>query len=274
MSRRTSGFTLIELLVVIAIIAILASILFPVFAQAREKARAISCLSNAREVGLAVLMYVQDYDESYPEAFFWNDQGGTAGFAANGYLWSSQRCVQPYIKNLQIYSCPDDTFNSSGLASIYTAGFPSNIQMVGLSYMANAITPAISGTMYGQTNPQGIFTGGAYYGTNDSATTDAGVPAPSDIVMLIDGRDQYMTEFYGCGPWVNDEIDWCYAAGDDVMWNWELPLLIYAAPTDGWYNTWRKHTGGTNITFADGHCKLLHPGDLDQAARWLINPIS
>ncbi|HEV2472758.1 MAG TPA: prepilin-type N-terminal cleavage/methylation domain-containing protein, partial [Chthonomonadales bacterium] len=60
------GFTLIELLVVIAIIAILAAILFPVFAQAREKARAISCLSNEKELGLSVLMYVQDYDENFP----------------------------------------------------------------------------------------------------------------------------------------------------------------------------------------------------------------
>src|SRR5579862_1239618 len=113
MSTSKRAFTLIELLVVIAIIAILAAILFPVFAQAREKARAISCLSNTKQLGLAVMMYVQDYDETYPLTAFWNDVGGTPGFAANFYLWSSQRCTQPYIKNTDIYKCPDDSFSGS-----------------------------------------------------------------------------------------------------------------------------------------------------------------
>src|SRR5438128_5463059 len=86
------GFTLIELLVVIAIIAILAAILFPVFAQAREKARAISCLSNAKQSGLAFAMYVQDYDEVTP----------CMGF---GREWWTN--LYPYTKNLDLYYCPD-----------------------------------------------------------------------------------------------------------------------------------------------------------------------
>jgi prepilin-type N-terminal cleavage/methylation domain-containing protein/prepilin-type processing-associated H-X9-DG protein len=103
---KASAFTLIELLVVIAIIAILAAILFPVFAQAREKARSISCLSNFKQVGLAVLMYVQDYDETVPDV-------DSCGFAGPCYVqypadqaWTM--VIQPYIKNWQVYRCPDD----------------------------------------------------------------------------------------------------------------------------------------------------------------------
>lgn len=116
-SRKTRGFTLIELLVVIAIIAILAAILFPVFAQAREKARQTSCLSNLKQMGLATAMYVNDYDENYPI----NSYSAPSGFTySNTYYWffglimqsgsaakliASQGIVQPYIKNGQVQSC-------------------------------------------------------------------------------------------------------------------------------------------------------------------------
>ena len=95
--KRRSGFTLIELLVVIAIIAILAAILFPVFAQAREKARAASCLSNLKQIGTGWMMYVQDYDETIPSG--WEDPavGGHGGF---------HNAVQPYMKNYKIVACP------------------------------------------------------------------------------------------------------------------------------------------------------------------------
>ena len=93
---RKSAFTLVELLVVIAIIAILAAILFPVFARARENARRTSCLSNLKQIGLGFLQYTQDYDEAYP----------LSSYPATNVSWTTS--TQPYIKSLQIYRCPSD----------------------------------------------------------------------------------------------------------------------------------------------------------------------
>jgi len=92
------GFTLIELLVVIAIIAILAAILFPVFAKAREKARQSSCLSNVRQLSTAIMMYIQDYDEVFPAAYDYASTPTSARF------WFAQ--AEPYMKNGQIFDCP------------------------------------------------------------------------------------------------------------------------------------------------------------------------
>src|ERR1700753_3578344 len=89
-ARTARAFTLIELLVVIAIIAILAAILFPVFAQAREKARQTTCLSNEKQIGLGIMQYVQDYDETYPQS--------TDGAYVQWY-----NMIQPYIKNGELY---------------------------------------------------------------------------------------------------------------------------------------------------------------------------
>src|SRR5712671_3091395 len=95
--NRRRGFTLIELLVVIAIIAILAAILFPVFAAARERARLTACLSNMRQLGSALTMYVQDYDETYPYIRF---HGDTADKGRRTYVWKN--AIAPYLKSIDV----------------------------------------------------------------------------------------------------------------------------------------------------------------------------
>jgi prepilin-type N-terminal cleavage/methylation domain-containing protein/prepilin-type processing-associated H-X9-DG protein len=105
MLRKERAFTLIELLVVIAIIAILAAILFPVFARAREQARKTSCMSNGKQIGTSLQMYVQDYDETMP---FANWRPDVAPWNQNKYGAEWQIVVQPYIKNEQIFKCPSD----------------------------------------------------------------------------------------------------------------------------------------------------------------------
>jgi len=154
--RNSRAFTLIELLVVIAIIAILAAILFPVFAQAREKARQTTCVSNVRQMGFAVLMYSQDYDECVPLA---------ASATATGFLnW--HHFLEPYVKNHQIWVCP--SYNAATLDSLGNLvchyGFNSY-------YLNRGVIPA---NIFSLNNAPGI--------------TLAAVSSPSMCTLMVDNR--------------------------------------------------------------------------------------
>lgn len=135
-TRPLRGFTLIELLVVIAIIAILAAILFPVFAQAREKARQISCASNLKQLGLAVSLYVQDYDEAYPTL---DTNNPTLGVVNDGSvkMWASwMPQIYPYVKSKGLFTCPDGVHS---LTITYADGESFQAQQIGMNQ--NLISP-------------------------------------------------------------------------------------------------------------------------------------
>src|SRR4051812_49094352 len=106
--RWNAAFTLIELLVVIAVIAIIAAILFPVFAMARERARMSACMSNMRQIGLALTQYAQDYDETFPHIRFNNCCGETG---KRSYVWKN--AIRPYLKTLDVLGCPSNPFSKS-----------------------------------------------------------------------------------------------------------------------------------------------------------------
>ncbi len=111
--RKRRGFTLIELLVVIAIIAILAAILFPVFAKAREKARQTTCLSNTKQIGLATMQYTQDWDEFYPPGLIFEPDYGLGVSATIATI------LQPYIKSEGVWTCPSQSGKGADLAPLW-----------------------------------------------------------------------------------------------------------------------------------------------------------
>src|SRR5579871_586057 len=159
------GFTLIELLVVIAIIAILASILFPVFAQAREKARQSSCFSNQKQLSMALNMYTEDYDETLPLYSFGVGTAGFFGyFGTDGSRWADM--IFPYVKSRQVYDCPDGNVH----LNIYQGGTYFDTQTYSYGYSTPSLT----------TDPD------SNYGV--AGRTLAQITAPSTTIMLADSR--------------------------------------------------------------------------------------
>ena len=162
---KRSGFTLIELLVVIAIIAILAAILFPVFARAREKARQTSCLSNVKQMVLGIVMYVQDYDGKFPrgDSVGWGDFAYPA-YPHGGYV----DAIYPYVKNAQIFICPSD-----GLQDCLSAANVGGAHRFGSDYLAG-LYPS-----------QGLSYGYNYFPSSNN-WTEAQIAAPAETCMLVE----------------------------------------------------------------------------------------
>ncbi len=239
--RQTrQGFTLIELLVVIAIIALLAAILFPVFAKAREKARQTTCLSNEKQIGLGFLQYAQDYDEMIPCG---NDNFGGG--------WAGQ--IYPNVKSIQVFLCPDD---------IDTAAVGPNYTVV-CSYFLNR---ALNTKNTGQVQPRNIATlnapaltvllGEVYKGQMNGLTS----PCPSCI--------QYQDVYAPTGDG-NYTPNHAFGYRTGVMGN----RGVFAnAPANTYTDA--AHSDGSNFLACDGHAKWARSSAVSSgAANALVAPL-
>jgi prepilin-type N-terminal cleavage/methylation domain-containing protein/prepilin-type processing-associated H-X9-DG protein len=228
------AFTLIELLVVIAIIAILAAILFPVFARARENARRSSCLSNLKQIGLGIAMYTQDYDEKLVSYAYPPPVQGDPG----NYGW--QVALMPYVKSTQLFVCPSATKISTYASTscdptfVSTTGLGAGSYGYNYTYLGNYIRNASTGNL-------NVL--------NDVSL--AAVSKPAETVMVNE-----ITGLNGLGP-----------TYPPSLWTNTTPSNISACDTSsGIYipgtkslgdQNGRWHFDGTNVVFVDGHAKWM-----------------
>lgn len=276
-SRR--GFTLIELLVVIAIIAILAAILFPVFAQARESARKTSSLSNVKQIGLGAMMYVQDYDEMYP-CNSWdtpaigtadNDSGRANYLTAVQWPWR----IMPYIKNKQIFVCPSDPARGKN----GWRGYESGIGESGCDTAWGIPTPISYGHnqhLFGYGGAPAIdqcgpgpccFGGAPDWAVFYQPQSLAAVPSPASTYMIGDYGRGFMESW-----WINN----LRASAYTDRYNQSAPGGGATADTSN--ATWaarfaqdnvHRHQLGSNITFADGHAKWRPGHAITSGEDWM-----
>ncbi|RYX85174.1 DUF1559 domain-containing protein [bacterium] len=224
---KKKGFTLIELLVVIAIIAILAAILFPVFARARENARRASCQSNLKQIGLGIMQYIQDYDEKYPIT---GDIGATSpvkgGYQVNGYndpSWNYgtwRYIIQPYVKSVQLFVCPS-TKSTRGMGISYDVGLPARVEFpdyLNYGVNENVIQVGTGGGGFAAASINGVAL--------LPMVADTNVQVFTDMARIINANTT--TNIYGVSGLPNETL--------------------------------ARHFNGSNILFADGHVKFLNQG--------------
>ena len=221
MQQTKRGFTLIELLVVIAIIAILAAILFPVFAQARAKARGIACLSNVKQIGTAMMMYVQDYDETTP-----NGRGG-------GWEWWTE--LMPYTKSTDFLLCPDrfdgNPYTQGNTAGLCVSGAYAMKRRSGYGYNWGPVSYRGGGLM-GPSTPVASGEGCASGGSKHSGTSIASIDSPAEMFAFGDTYDT---------PRATIAISFAMDGSGTMNSNSQL----------------RHQQGMMNMCFVDGHAKSI-----------------
>jgi prepilin-type N-terminal cleavage/methylation domain-containing protein/prepilin-type processing-associated H-X9-DG protein len=228
--RQERGFTLIELLVVIAIIAILAAILFPVFSRARENARKTACLSNLRQIGTALMMYCQDWDERFPPCALWDPN-----YASTGSFVAWFPALGPYVKNQQVFECPST--NGSKYSETFGTWW--------------WIPPEWRGTIrhsYGMNMYVGSNGPAFWCSFSRGGRPLANIPNPAEIVAVGECAHLFIHNYWGCIPapecgrfqagYAQTCSAWCWQGGRDERYT--------------------RHMGGTVICFADGHAKWVH----------------
>jgi prepilin-type N-terminal cleavage/methylation domain-containing protein/prepilin-type processing-associated H-X9-DG protein len=273
MRPRRSAFTLIELLVVIAIIAILAAILFPVFAQAREKARQTQCLSNMKQMAIGALMYIQDYDEVVMPSRNGADttrQDGSVCRAGNS-SWVFK--IQPYAKNWYVFRCPSNPDDPFG---IWGAGL-SNVAPCNLSYWPSM---GINWNYLQRTalTASGCVANGWCPGGIPIAT--ASIQRPAEMVFAADTKNVgdaagYFTSYEIDSPACNQDFrngGWYCGTWSNHGWGTGGTVgesINFSGGRGGGTGLFHaRHNGGGNVVFMDGHAKFFTPGALAAGTNW------
>jgi prepilin-type N-terminal cleavage/methylation domain-containing protein len=247
---RQRAFTLIELLVVIAIIAILAAILFPVFAQARDKARQSACLSNAKQIGLAINMYVDDYDET----FFWQKQwdeetqlgAGAWGASYKSYVrWPFAHA--PYIKNTDVFKCPSDK-GTADARNVCKAPGGGGCSPWHISYGPNVMM------MHGPA-------------PGNPPTTMAALSRPAEKIAIAEAIVGYAC----CESWNVAYFRGANRSGNENGWAWgDFRKNVDSARKlnlgDDKMASVTRHNLGNTAIFADGHAKWLRWNQVGDAS--------
>ncbi len=292
-TSRRRGFTLIELLVVIAIIALLAAILFPVFAQAREKARQATCASNMKQIGLALMQYSQDYDECIAPAVV--GTGKSASDGGSNYNWMD--AIFPYAKSAGVYVCPSDPGYSSNWPYQYMGGAANRgSYLMNAAYwvqMTDSLAPALHYNTFsstGATPPASLINAIMDDGNNPTwgytyIATLSQIASPSTVVQVVESGTTIKNGLYnrsnGNGVmttlWpmlfaprglnMTAGIDQEVSDGQSGSITEFSANVTYLNTCLSWFecnDVARRHSGTANILYCDGHVKASNCGNLSK----------